>query len=105
MENGIFMLTVNFREDPLGYPANHNLTADEIAETINLPIENPTGVIYDDSSVWSKRPFVLAHTAYWSAKRPFSNAVVKSFVNGYKFQYDSKYQSKVLKRKSKKSEL
>jgi len=105
MENGIFMLTVNFREDPLGYPTNHNLTADEISEIINLPIENPSGVIYDNSSVWSKRPFVLAHTSYWSARGAFSNAVVKSFINGYKFQYDPKYQQKVLKRKSKKSEL
>ena len=105
MENGIFMITVNFREDPLGYPMNHNMTAEEIAETINLPIENPSGVIFDNSSVWSKRPFVLAHTAYWNAKGTFSKAVVKSFVNGYKFQYDSKYQSKVIKRNSKKSEL
>lgn len=105
MENGIFMITVNFREDPLGYPMNHNMTAEEIAETINLPIENPSGVIFDNSSVWSKRPFVLAHTAYWNAKGTFSKAVVKSFVNGYKFQYDSKYQSKVIKRNRKKSEL
>lgn len=105
MENGIFVLTVNFKEDPLGFPTYNNLTADEMAETINLPIENPTGVIYDDSSVWSKRPFVLAHTSYWGAKGTFSKAIVKSFVNGYKFQYDSKYQEKVLKRKSKKSEL
>lgn len=105
MENGIFVLTVNFREDPLGYPSYHNLTAEEMAETIKLPIENPSGVIFDDSSVWSKRPFVLAHTSYWSARGAFSKAIVKSFVNGYKFQYDPKYQSKVLKRKSKKSEL
>ena len=105
MENEIFMLTVNFREDPLGFPTNHNLTIEEIAETIELPIENPSGVIYDNSSVWSKRPFVLAHTSYWSAKGTFSKAIVNSFVNGYKFQYDLKYQNKVLKRKSKKSEL
>ena len=105
MENGIFMLTVNFREDPLGFPTNRNLTADEIAETIKLPIENPSGVIFDNSSVWSKRPFVLAHTSYWSARGAFSKAIVKSFVNGYKFQYDSKYQQKVLKRNSKKFEL
>ena len=105
MENGIFMLTVNFREDPLGFPTTHNLTVEQIAGTINLPITNPSGVIFDDSSVWSKRPFVLAHTSYWNAKGTFSKAIVKSFINGYKFQYDSKYQKKVLKRKSKKFEL
>ncbi len=105
MEHGIFMLTVNFREDPIGFPTNHNLTADEIAKTINLPIKNPSGVIYDNSSVWSKRPCVFAHTSYWSARKPFSKGVVNSFVNGYKFQYDPQYQEKVLKRNKKKSEL
>lgn len=105
LENGIFMLTVNFREDPLGFPTTHNLTIDEISEAIDLPITNPRGVIFDYSGVWSKRPFVLAHTSYWSAKGTFSNAIVKSFINGYKFQYDQKYQKKVLKRHSKKSEL
>ena len=105
MEKGIFIINVNFREDPLGYPTYNNLTAAKMAEIINLPIKNPSGVIYDNSGVWSKRPFVLAHTAYWSAKGTFSKAIVKSFVNGYKFQYDQKYQNKILKRNSKKSEL
>ena len=105
MENGIFMLTVNFREDPLGFPTNRNLTVNEIEDILDLSIENPKGVIFDNSGVWSKRPFVLAHTSYWSAKGTFANAVVKSFVNGYKFQYDPKYQKKVKQRNSKKSEL
>jgi len=105
MENGIFVLTVNFREDPLGFPTNQNLTVEEMEDAINLPIESPTGVIFDNSSVWSKRPFILAHTSYWSARGTFANAIVKSFVNGYRFQYDPKYQKKIIKRNSKKSEL
>ena len=105
MENDMFMLTVNFREDPLGFPTNRNLTAAEIEKTIGIGILNPSGVIYDNSGVWSKRMFPLAHTAYWNAKGTFSNAVVKSFVNGYKFQYDEKYQKRVIKRNRKKSEL
>ena len=105
MENGIFMLTVNFREDPLGFPMSKNLTASEIEARLGLDIENPTGVIYDNSSVWSKRFFALAHTSYWSARGTFSKAIVKSFVNGYKFQYDDKYQNKVIKQNKKKSEL
>ena len=103
MENGIFVISVNFREDPLGFPSNQNLTIEEIAETIELPIENPSGVIYDDS-VWSKRPFVLAHTAYWSARGAFSKAIVNSFVNGYKFEYDLKFQRKMIKKTRKKSQ-
>ena len=105
MENGIFMLTVNFREDPLGFPTSKNMTAKEIEKRVGLDIENPTGVIYDNSGVWSKRMFALAHTSYWTARKTFSNAIVKSFVNGYKFQYDEKYQNKILRRNSKKSEL
>ncbi len=105
MENGIFMMTVNFREDPLGFPTNRNITAKEIEQLLGVTIDNPTGVIYDNSGVWSKRMFALAHTSYWSARGIFSKAVVKSFINGYKFQYDEKYQNKVIKRNSKKSEL
>ena len=105
MENGIFMLTVNFREDPLGFPTSRNVTVPEIESLLGFKIDNPTGVIYDNSSVWSKRFFALAHTSYWSARGTFSKAIVKSFVNGYKFQYDDKYQNKVIKQNKKTSEL
>ena len=104
-ENGIFWITANFREDPLGFPTSRNLTVSEIESRMGMEINNPSGVIYDNSSIWSKQMFVLAHTSYWSARGTFSNAVVKSFVNGYKFQYNPKYQEKVLKKKNKKSEL
>ena len=70
-----------------------------------MKIENPSGVIYDNSGVWSKRMFPLAHTSYWTARGTFTKAIVKSCVNGYKFQYDEKYQKKILKKKNKKSEL
>ena len=104
LENDMFMLTVNFKEDPLGFPTSRNLTINEMENIMGLKIHNPSGVIYDNSGVWSKRLFPFAHTAYWNAKRTFSNAVVKSFVNGYKFQYDPKYQAKVIKKHKKKSE-
>lgn len=104
-ENGIYFLTVNFREDPLGFPTNRNLTIEQIEDSADIKIENPTGVVYDNSHVWSKRSAFLAHTSYWSARGTFANGVVKSFVNGTKFQYDEKYQQKVLKHKNKKSEV
>ena len=104
-ENGIFWITVNFKEDPLGFPSSRNITVSELQDRIGLTIENPTGVIYDDSSVWSKRLFPFAHTSYWSARGAFSKAVVKSFVNGYKFQYDPEYQAKVLKKRDKIADL
>ena len=104
-ENGIFMMTINFREDPLGFPTNRNLTIKDTEKLLEIEVENPSGVIYDNSGVWSKRMFPFAHTAYWSARGTFSSAIVKSFITAYKFQYDEKYQNKVLKRNSKKSEL
>lgn len=104
-ENGIYFLTVNFKEDPLGFPSSRNLTVTQLEELLDLKIENPTGVIFDNSSVWSKRSALFAHTSYWSARNTFAKGVVKSFVNGTKFQYDKEYQNKVLKKKNKKSEV
>ncbi len=105
LENGMYFLTVNFREDPLGFPSSRNLTTLQMEERLGIKINNPTGVIYDNSSVWSKRSALFAHTSYWSARGTFAKGVVKSFVNGTKFQYDEKYQNKVLKHKNKKSEV
>ena len=56
-ENGIFMMTINFREDPLGFPTNRNVTIKEVEDLLEIEIENPSGVIYDNSGVWSKRMF------------------------------------------------
>lgn len=105
MENGIYYLTVNFREDPLGFPSSRNLTIPQLEERINMTLENPTGVVYDYSSVWSKRPAFLAHTSYWSARGTFAKSVVKSFVNGRKFQYDQEYQQQVIQKRSRRSEV
>ena len=63
----------------------------------NIEITNPKGFIYDNSSVWSKRSVLFAHTSYWSTRGTFAKAVVKAFTNGYKLQYDKEFQEKVLK--------
>ncbi len=104
MENGIFWLTVNFREDPLGFPSSRNLTFEEMEELMDMQISNPSGFVFDNSSAWSWRPFFLAHTSYWSAKKQFSKSVVNSVVNGYRYQYDKTYREKIQK-KGKKYEL
>ena len=97
MEKGLFFLTVNYREDPLGFPSTKNLTTDEMEKRANIEITNPKGFIYDNSSVWSKRSVLFAHTSYWSTRGTFAKAVVKAFTNGYKLQYDKEFQEKVLK--------
>ena len=78
------------------------MTVSEMEKLADIKIENPTGFVYDNSSVWSKRSVLFAHTSYWSAKRTFANAVVKAFSNGYKLQYDQKFQQKVLNNHKKK---
>ena len=102
IENGLFFITVNYREDPLGFPSSKNLTIAEMEKLADIKIENPTGFVYDNSSVWAKRSVLFAHTSYWSAKRTFANAVVKAFSNGYRLQYDEKFQQKVLDNHKKK---
>ena len=104
MENGLFMVTVNFREDPHGCPTSKNLTYQEMEELLKFQFANPSGFVFDNSSAWSWRPFFLAHTSYWSAKKQFSKAVVNSIVEGYRYQYDKTYRAKMQK-KSKKYEL
>lgn len=101
LEKGLFWLTVNFKEDPLGYPTSINLTNDELNRITDINLQNPTGFIYDNSSVWSKRLCLFAHTSYWSASKIFSKAVAKSFVEGYKFQYDPEIQEKIMKKRQK----
>lgn len=96
LENGLFFLTVNYREDPLGFPSSKNLTIPEMEKLTDMKIDNPKGFVYDNSSVWSKHSVLFAHTSYWSAKRTFANAIVKAFSNGYRLQYDKKFQQKVL---------
>lgn len=104
MENGIFWLTINFREDPLGFPTSRNLTYEEMEDYLKTQFTDPSGFVFDNSSVWSWRPFFLAHTSYWSARKQFSKAVVNGVINGYRYQYDPLYRQKIQK-KGKKYEL
>lgn len=105
MENGLFWITVNFREDPLGFPTTRNLTPAEMQELAQITFDSPSGLIYDNSGVWSKRSFAFAHTAYWNARRPFANAIVKTLTKGMRFNYDENYQMKILKKNNKRDEL
>ncbi len=88
LENNLFMLTVNFKEDPMGFPTTKNLTIKELSEKARINVINPGGFVYDNSKVWSRRTFLLAHTSYWSARKIFSKAVAQSFVDGYKFMLE-----------------
>lgn len=94
LENNLFMLTVNFKEDPMGFPTTKNLTVKELSEKAKIDVINPSGFVYDNSTVWSRRTFLLAHTSYWTARKIFSKAVAQSFVDGYKYMLDKQIEVK-----------
>lgn len=96
LEKGLFWITVNYREDPLGFPTSRNLTIDEITRIANLEVNNPGGFVFDNSSIWSKRSFLFAHTSYWSTRKTLAKAIVKTYLYGYDFQYNPEFQQKVL---------
>lgn len=96
LEKGLFWLTVNYREDPLGFPTSQNLTNDEMSQIANIELTDPKGFVFDNSSIWSKRSFIFAHTSYWSTSKTLAKAIVKTYLYGYDFQYDPEFQQKVL---------
>lgn len=96
LEKGLFWLTVNYREDPLGFPTSQNLTNDEMSQIANIELTDPKGFVFDNSSIWSKRSFIFAHTSYWSTSKTLAKAIVKTYLYGYDFQYDPEFQQKLL---------
>lgn len=97
IEKDLFWLTVNYKDDPLGFPVTRNLTIEEIEKNTNTTINPKLGFMYDWSQTASKRTFMGAHTSYWSTEGTLSKAIVKAYGNGYRHQYDKEYQKKVIK--------
>lgn len=102
IENDMFWLTVNYRNDPLGFPGGRNLTIEEIENAANINIEPHSGFMYDQSDTWSRNSAIATHTSYWATRRIFSKAVVRAYINGYKHQYDDNLNLKTIKKYQKK---
>lgn len=82
--NDMFWLTVNFADDPLGYPLMKNLNIKEIKTLHNITFnEEGRGFYYDKSNVKSPATFIGAHTSYWNASKKFSKAVADAYKEGY----------------------
>ena len=103
-ENDMFTLNINYREDPLGFPAIKNATYEQLAAKTGVNITNPEGMVYENSGVWSGRSFAFAHTSYYSARKIFPRALRKNLINGYRLQYDEEYRAKELKKLEKEYE-
>lgn len=97
IENDLFWLTVNYREDPLGFPTTRNLTIEELEKHAQIEIHPHAGFIYDWSVTPSRRTFMGAHTAYWGTRKRFSKAIVTAYNNGYRHQYDKEFQKRAMK--------
>lgn len=96
IENDLFLLTVNYSEDPMGYPTVKNLTIEELEKSAKMDIEPHKGFIYDWSNTSSRKTFIGAHTSYWATRKMFSKTVVKAYNYGYRHQYDKKFQQSAL---------
>ncbi len=95
--NDIFWITVNFADDPLGYPLTKNLTDDEIASVHNITFsKDGRGFFHDKSDVKSPATFLGAHTSYWKYAKKFSKAVADAFKEGYEnFYYENLLEEKL----------
>lgn len=105
IENDMFWITVNYRADPLGFPGGRNLTIKEMEQAAGIDIEPHAGFMYDQSDTWGRNSALATHTSYWSTRQIFSKAVVRAFVNGYRYQYDDNFTPKTVKKYERKFQI
>ena len=91
IEHDFFFLTVNYADDPLGFPNGVNYKNDEIERLTKVKFDQELGFFYDYSRALSWRTFAGAHTSYWNTKKHFSRTIVKAYKEGRKFQYEDKF--------------
>ena len=89
LEKNMFWLTVNYSDDPLGYPTTKNISYKDLKNKIDMKINPAQGFLYSKSDVKSRKTFIGAHTSYWATSKKFSKAVVKAYEDGYcLYNYD-----------------
>lgn len=87
IENGLFWLTVNYSDDPLGFPTTKNTTIEQVQGKTNMEITRGGGLFYDKSDLSSHRTFMMAHTSYWATGKRFSRNIVKAYKEGFEHFY------------------
>ena len=58
LENNMFWLTVNYSDDPLGYPANDNISYADLKDKLKMKINPDRGFLYSKSNIKSRRTFL-----------------------------------------------
>ncbi len=84
LENDMFWLTVNYADDPLGFPTTKNISYDDLKNKIDIQINPQSGFLYSKSDVKSRKTFIRSHTSYWATAKKFSKAVVSAYEEGFK---------------------
>ena len=73
-EDNIFLLTVNFADDPIGFPIGRNITAQDMEMEFEKTLSRTArGFMYNYSSVKSPATFASSHSSYWKYPKKFSN--------------------------------
>lgn len=90
LENNMFWLTVNYREDPLSFPSQKNLTNEEFEYITNLTINPHSGFIYNQSSA-KGGILAMTHMHYLQRTKVLSKAIVKAYEKGYNYQYCNQF--------------
>lgn len=83
LENRMFWLTVNYADDPLGYPTTKNISYKDLKDKVDLEILPNEGFLYSKSDMKSRKTFLGAHTSYWDTSKKFSKAVVEAYEEGF----------------------
>ena len=89
LENNMFWLTVNYSDDPMGYPVAENLSYYDLKDKEILNIRSRKGFVYSRADEKSRRTFLGAHTSYWATSKRFAKLVVNAFEQGYKLYNDN----------------
>lgn len=87
VSNGHFWLSLNFKEDPLGFSDDTEYYSSIIQNYLKTDFENKKGFIYDNSTMTANRLFITAHYAYLTRYKLFAKNIAKAFSNAYDVFY------------------
>lgn len=80
-ENNLFWLTINYTDDPFGFPMGKYAHLEKIKTETQICSGQREGVFYDVSDISSHRTFLFAHNSYWNKR--FAKNILKAYKKGY----------------------
>ena len=87
-ENNIFMLTVNFADDPMGFPLSSNITVSDIENISGVKFsDDGRGFVHTKSDVKSPNTFFFAYLSYWKHPKKFAKMITDGYIEGFKNFY------------------